>query len=70
MKRSEMIQILADNLYDTCIDRTEEQCKNTAEFILGIIECNGMLPPTNEEKSFKLLSDGQMTYQVNEWDDE
>lgn len=78
MKRSQMIQILADNLYDTCIDRTEEQCKNTAEFILGIIECNGMLPPKTQiqkysemtDDSGNIIFDGMISVPGNEWEPE
>lgn len=45
MKRSEMVNYLADELYGTSIDRTEEQCKATADFILSLIEIKGMVPP-------------------------
>jgi hypothetical protein len=40
------------------------------EYVLEAIEKAGMLPPTIEDKSFKLLENGEMVYQVNEWEPE
>lgn len=44
--------------------------KEQAGTILAYVELMGMLPPTNEEKSFQMLPNGEMIYQVNEWEAE
>ena len=58
MKRSEMLKIISNNLYDTSLDSSEEQCKATADFILSIIEEQGMSPP-GYMKPIPFESDGR-----------
>lgn len=66
-----MIKVIKDYL-----DLVGEEPKDTfstedqAEYILGCCETWGMLPPENKEKSFKILPNGEMLYNVNEWDEE
>jgi len=69
MKRSEMIDFVHKKL-DQAWGYDNDLSKSQLRFILELFECKGMLPPTNEEKSFQLLENGEMTYQVNEWESE
>ena len=67
MKRSDArnrIELFLLNMNQAC------SLKEQAESILEYMEELGMLPPTDQEKSFQILPSGEMTYQVNEWEKE
>lgn len=67
MKRSEMLKLI-----ESIIDAGRDYYDNAtrSDNLLSQLEQAGMLPPTNKEKSFKLLDNGEMVYQVNEWEPE
>ena len=60
MKRSEMIAIIWN-----AINELED-----GEHILSKMEAAGMAPPIDMEKSFKMLKNGEMVYEVREWEPE
>lgn len=70
MKKSEMIKLIGDELYDILPAPLCKYADNDAARILRIIEEAGMMPPINEAKSFDILQSGQMTYEVYEWEPE
>lgn len=75
MKRSEMIKLMldTDKGYRMCIASTGnylEDEKRRMDNILKTMEYAGMVPPINKDKSFKILENGEMTYNVHEWDEE
>lgn len=74
MKRSEMVKLVLNDIKDILNNSpkviNDIENKNTIELILDLLESKGMLPPTDEEKSFKMLPSGEMIYQVNEWEPE
>jgi hypothetical protein len=71
MKRKEALKVIVEVLevsrrYQAGITHDETK----AEYILNALEDLGMLPPINEEKSFKVLDNGEITYGVYEWEKE
>lgn len=69
MKRSKMVEILKDAInegqyQDYCIDDYE------ASRILKVLEDAGMVPPIIEHESWRLLSNGEMTYAAHYWESE
>ena len=67
MKRSDArsrIELFLLNMNQAC------SLKEQAEHILEYMETLGMLPPTDQENSFQMLPNGEMIYQVNEWEKE
>ena len=68
MKRSKMIEIIKeylDLLKDESLNLSKDT-QNQAEYILGCCETWGMLPPQDDNKSFRMLPSGEMVYNVNE----
>ena len=55
-KGSITLKCLCDNLATRAVDYCEKEL--------------GMLPPEITEKSYKILSSGEMIYAVNEWESE
>lgn len=73
MKRDEMIIAISDLLSSSENINYLRDVKNEfalAREILDLIEAKGMLPPTDDEKSFTILDSGELTYQINEWEPE
>jgi len=72
MKKSEMVnKILPDIKYMM----KQYNCnypypEDVAHHVLDIVTKHGMLPPIVEEKSFQILDNGEMTYSVNEWEED
>jgi hypothetical protein len=65
MKRSTMIKkALNHDLNTVCVNEAQ------VERMLAVFEKLGMLPPEITEKSYKILSSGEMIYAVNEWEPE
>jgi hypothetical protein len=80
MKRSEVILSLSEklqksqNLLDGYKNGSIDLkclCDNLAKRAVDYCEKElGMLPPEITEKSYKILSSGEMIYAVNEWEPE
>lgn len=49
MKRSEMIQLMIKELNSNCLE-SDAEIKSAMEHVLGILEENGMLPPSSEKE--------------------
>ena len=77
MKRSEMLDKLQDVLINLGL-KTEYDCGccqkeasiDEAEAILHFIEYAAMMPPKDIQKSFRILPNGEMTYNVYRWEPE
>ena len=67
MKRSEMINIIKYFLFG---NSNAPEHENESIALLNTIEKSGMVPPEIEERSWKLESNGVMTYAVHEWEEE
>lgn len=63
MKRSKMLEIIAETIYNTDM---EDDCEILAEYILSAIEKAGMQPP--ETKGLRLEAVNPFT--VNKWESE
>lgn len=76
MKRTEALAII-DRVYgEFCDDWLKADIDNLEGFaplnerILSALEKAGMLPPQDDSKSFKMLQNGEIVYNVNEWESE
>ena len=77
MKKSEMIEKLLNYFYNSEIG-VQELCGccyrdvsgQECEEIIDFLQQEGMLPPEDKDKSFKMLDNGEMIYNVNEWENE
>ena len=74
--RTEALAII-DRVYgEFCDDWLKADIDNLEGFvplnerILSALEKAGMLPPQDDNKSFRMLPSGEMVYNVNEWESE
>lgn len=78
MKRSVMVNYLIEELSDIIMGYdTRNHMENRLSYLhrqssklLNSIEDKGMLPPIDNEMSFKILENGEMAYSVHEWEPE
>lgn len=65
MKKSEFIKKVLKSPKNT-VFVNKEQVENALE----VFQRLDMAPPANLEKSFRILKNGEMTYEVREWEPE
>lgn len=69
MKRSKMVQILADEIHDNCVDKTYAECSAQADSFLTLLEKEGMQPPSIRGDYSRALSNIYMFPDYNIWEE-